>query len=88
MSYGEDNFEPAHHLLMGGRSQPVSCKCITFNLIVVIHILLLYNREVYNISLNWRDMNLMDSPLGGIGWKVTLRVAVNDLMSKWETSEE
>lgn len=38
MSYGEENFEPAHHLLMDGRSHSVSFKCITFNLIVIIHI--------------------------------------------------
>lgn len=31
MSYGEDNFEPAHRLLMDGRNHPVSFKCITFN---------------------------------------------------------
>lgn len=38
MTYGEDNFEPAHRLLMDGRNYPVSFKCITFNLIVIIYI--------------------------------------------------
>ncbi|GAB0191025.1 triadin [Grus japonensis] len=37
------------------------------------------------LSLNWRDMDLIDGPLSGqgIGWMVALRVAVNSLMSKW-----
>ncbi|KAK4826078.1 hypothetical protein QYF61_005037 [Mycteria americana] len=38
-----------------------------------------------SLSLNWRDMDLTDGPLGGqgIGWMVALRVAVNGSMSKW-----
>lgn len=38
MSYREDNLEPAHCLLMDGRSHPVRYKCITFNLIAMIYI--------------------------------------------------
>lgn len=30
LPYGKDPLELAHHLLMGNRSHPAGCKCITF----------------------------------------------------------
>ena len=48
-----------------------------------------FDTHMKTLSLNWRDMDLMDRPLGGkgIGWLGghTQSVAVNSLISKWKS---